>query len=124
MSACGPNCSTPDWSPGFAGAARVAALERLFSFIPYMPKAVGEFDTDQEVQLLLQGKCTAVPEYTGTTPAVDAPSASKVVGKIDFAATPSQTTHGPAIGTFICGIAAGAPNTHGGLRLLRWVRGA
>jgi multiple sugar transport system substrate-binding protein len=109
-----------DWSPGFTGSEGVAALERLFSFIPYMPKAVAEFDTDQEVQLLLQGKCTALTEYTGTTHAVDDPSASKVVGKIDFAATPSQTTHGPAIGTFICGIAAGAPNTQGALQFLEW----
>ena len=26
-----------DWSPGFAGPEGVGALERLFSFLPYMP---------------------------------------------------------------------------------------
>jgi multiple sugar transport system substrate-binding protein len=35
-----------DWSPGFTGPEGVGALERLFSFIPYMPKSVAEFDTD------------------------------------------------------------------------------
>jgi multiple sugar transport system substrate-binding protein len=113
-----------DWAPGFTGPEGVAALERLFSFIPYMPKAVAEFDTDQEVQLLLQGKCTALTEYTGATHSVDDPSASKVVGKIDFAATPSQTQHGPAIGTFICGIASGAPNTAGAVQFLEWFTSA
>jgi multiple sugar transport system substrate-binding protein len=109
-----------DWSPGFTGPEGVGALERLFSFIPYMPKSVAEFDTDQEVQLLLQGKCTALTEYTGTTHAVDDPASSKVVGKIDFAATPKQERSGPAIGTFICGIASGAPNTEGALKFLEW----
>jgi maltose-binding protein MalE len=109
-----------DWSPGFTGSEGVGALERLFSFIPYMPKSVAEFDTDQEVQLLLQGKCTALTEYTGTTHAVDDPASSKVVGKIDFAATPKQERSGPAIGTFICGIASGAPNTEGALKFLEW----
>ncbi|HEX8861557.1 MAG TPA: extracellular solute-binding protein [Actinomycetes bacterium] len=109
-----------DWSPGFTGPEGVGALERLFSFIPYMPKSVAEFDTDQEVQLLLQGKCTALTEYTGTTHAVDDPASSKVAGKIDFAATPKQERSGPAIGTFICGIASGAPNTEGALKFLEW----
>jgi len=108
MSAYGANFVNPDWSPGFAGAAGVAALERLFSFIPYMPKAVAEFDTDQETQALLQGKCTALTEYTGLVHQIDNPSASKVIGKINTAATPKQERSGPAIGTFICGIASGA----------------
>jgi multiple sugar transport system substrate-binding protein len=120
LNAYGGSFVKDDWSPGFTGPEGVGALERLFSFIPSMPKAVAEFDTDQEVQLLLQGRCTALTEYTGTTHAVDDPSASKVVGKIDFAATPKQTTHGPAIGTFICGIASGAPNTAGAVRFLEW----
>jgi len=51
---------------------------------------------------------------------VDDPSSSKVVGKIDMAATPSQETSGPAIGTFICGIASGAKNTPGAVKFLEW----
>ena len=43
-----------------------------------------------------------------------------MVGKIDFAATPSQVKSGPAIGTFICGIASGAPNTAGAVKFLEW----
>ena len=45
---------------------------------------------------------------------------SKVVGKVDFAATPSQEKSGPAIGTFICGIASGAPNPAGAVAFLEW----
>jgi spermidine/putrescine-binding protein len=120
MSAYGANFVNPDWSPGFAGAAGVAALERLFSFIPYMPKAVAEFDTDQETQALLQGKCTALTEYTGLVHQIDNPSASKVIGKINTAATPKQERSGPAIGTFICGIASGAKNPQGAVHYLEW----
>jgi ABC-type glycerol-3-phosphate transport system substrate-binding protein len=98
----------------------VAALERLFSFIPYMPSSVAEFDTDQEVQVMLEGKCTALTEYTGLVHRVDDPSSSKVVGKIDMAATPAQETSGPAIGTFICGVASGAKNTPGAVKFLEW----
>src|SRR2546428_12699188 len=37
-----------------------------------------------------------------------------------MAATPSQEKSGPAIGTFICGIASGAPNPQGGKKFLEW----
>jgi multiple sugar transport system substrate-binding protein len=109
-----------DWSPGFAGPEGVGALERLFSFIPFMPAGVAEFDTDQETQVLLQGKCMALTEYTGLTQRVDDKSSSQVLGKIEMAATPSQVKSGPAIGTFICGIASGAKNTEGAKQFLEW----
>jgi multiple sugar transport system substrate-binding protein len=120
MSAYGANFVNPDWSPGFAGAAGVAALERLFSFIPYMPASVAAFDTAEETQSLLQGKCTALTEYTGLVHQIDNASASKVIGKINTAATPKQERSGPAIGTFICGIASGAKNPQGAVQYLEW----
>jgi multiple sugar transport system substrate-binding protein len=120
LNSYGGKFANDDWSPGFAGPAGVGALERLFSFIPYMPAGVAEFDTDQETQVMLEGKCTALTEYTGLVHRVDDPSSSKVVGKIDMAATPAQVTSGPAIGTFICGIASGAKNTKGAVQFLEW----
>ena len=120
MSSYGANFVNADWSPGFAGPAGVAALERLFSFIPFMPPGVAEFDTSQEVPVLLQGKCTALTEYTGTVHVIDDPKQSKVVGKINTAATPKQERHGPAIGTFICGIASGSKNPQGAIQYLEW----
>jgi multiple sugar transport system substrate-binding protein len=120
LNAYGGNFVNDDWSPGFAGPEGVGALERLLSFIPYMPSGVAEFDTDQEVQALLQGKCMALTEYTGLSHQVDDATASKVVGQINMAATPSQVKSGPAIGTFICGIASGAPNPDGAKQFLDW----
>jgi multiple sugar transport system substrate-binding protein len=120
LNSYGGNFANDDWSPGFAGPPGVAALERLFSFIPYMPSGTPEFDTDQETQVMLEGKCTALTEYTGLVHRVDDPTSSKVVGKIDMAATPSQEKSGPAIGTFICGIASGAKNTQGAVQFLEW----
>jgi multiple sugar transport system substrate-binding protein len=120
LNAYGGNFANDDWSPGFNGPEGVAALERLFSFIPYMPSSIADYDTTEETALLLQGHCTALTEYTGTAHAVDDPQQSKVVNKIDFAATPKQEISGPAIGTFICGIASGAPNVDGAIKFLEW----
>jgi multiple sugar transport system substrate-binding protein len=120
LNSYGGNFVNDDWSPGFAGAEGVGALERLMSFIPYMPSGVAEFDTDQETQVLLQGKCTALTEYTGLVHQVDNASASHVVKKIDMAATPSQEKSGPAIGTFICGIASGTKNPDAAVKFLEW----
>src|SRR5713226_7163729 len=66
LNSYGGNFVNDDWSPGFAGPEGVAALERLLTFLPYMAASTPEFDTDQETALMLQGKCMALTEYTGT----------------------------------------------------------
>jgi len=120
LNSYGGNFVNDDWSPGFAGPEGVGALSRLFSFIPYMPDGVAAFDTDQEVQVLLEGKCTALTEYTGLVQRVDDPASSKVVGKIDMATTPKQEKHAPPIGTFIASVSAGAKNPEGAVQFLEW----
>jgi ABC-type glycerol-3-phosphate transport system substrate-binding protein len=120
LNSYGGNFANEDWTPGFAGPEGIGALSRLFSFIPYMPDGVAAFDTDQEVQVMLEGKCTALTEYTGFAHQVDDPASSKVVGKINMAATPKQEKHGPPIGTFICGIASGSKNPQGAVQFLEW----
>jgi multiple sugar transport system substrate-binding protein len=120
LNSYGGSFAKDDWSPGFTGPEGVGALERLMSFIPYMPSGVAEFDTDQETQVMLEGKCTALTEYTGLLHRVDDHTSSKVVGKIDMTATPAQEKSAPAIGTFICGIASGAKNTEGAVKFLEW----
>ena len=124
LNAYGGNFVNDDWSPGFAGPQGVGALERLLSFIQYMPSGVAEFDTDQEIASLLQGNCLALTEYTGLSHLVDDVKQSKVAGKINMAATPSQEKSGPAIGTFICGIASGAKNPQGAKKYLEWFTSA
>ena len=120
MNSYGATFVNDDWSPGFAGPEGVAALERLFSFIPYMPEGIVEFDTSEETQVMLEGKCMALTEYTGLTQRIDDPESSQVVGKINTAATPAQEKAGPAIGTFICGIPPAAPNVEGAVQFLEW----
>jgi hypothetical protein len=75
-----------------------------------MPSGVASFDTAEETQVMLEGKCTALTEYTGLVNRVDDPSSSKVVQKINMTATPMKEKHGPAFGTLICGIASGSMN--------------
>ena len=110
-----------DWSAGVNSPEAVAALARELSWTQYMPSSVASFDTDQMTGLLLQGKCIAITDYTGTAvTAIDNPSSSKVVGKINLATTPKQVVNGPAIGTFICGISAGAQNPDAAKQFLEW----
>jgi multiple sugar transport system substrate-binding protein len=121
LNSYGGNFCNDDWSPGFAGPEGVGALERLMSFLPYMSPSTPEFDTDQETALMLQGKCMALTEYTGTAVTeIDNPADSKVVGMIDITNTPSQVKPGPAIGTFICGISSGTSNSEGAVKFLEW----
>ena len=120
LNSYGGNFANDDWTPGFAGPEGVAALSRLFSFIPYMPDGVAAYDTDQEVQLMLEGKCTALTEYTGLVQRVDDPASSKVVGQIDMLTTPKQEKHAPPIGTFIASVASGAKNPEGAVQFLEW----
>jgi multiple sugar transport system substrate-binding protein len=120
LNSYGANFVNEDWTPGFAGKAGVAALSRLFSFVPYFPEGAAAFDTAEETQVMLEGKCTALTEYTGFVNRVDDPASSKVVGKINMATTPKQEKHGPAIGTFIASIASGAKNTEGAVQFLQW----
>lgn len=110
-----------DWSAGVNSPEAIAALARELSWTQYMPSAIASFDTDQMTGLLLQGKAMAITDYTGTAvTAIDNPSSSKVVGKINLATTPKQVASGPAIGTFICGISAGAKNPQGAVQFLNW----
>jgi len=120
LNSYGANFVNEDWTPGFAGKAGVAALSRLFSFIPYFPEGAAAFDTAEETQVMLEGKCTALTEYTGLVNRVDDPASSKVVGKINMATTPKQEKHGPAIGTFIASVASGAKNPEGAVQFLEW----
>jgi multiple sugar transport system substrate-binding protein len=120
LNSYGANFVNDDWTPGFAGKPGVAALSRLFSFIPYFPEGAAAFDTAEETQVMLEGKCTALTEYTGLVNRVDDPASSKVVGKINMATTPKQEKHGPAIGTFIASVASGAKNTEGAVQFLQW----
>jgi multiple sugar transport system substrate-binding protein len=120
LNSYGGNFVNDDWSPGFAGPEGVGALSRLFSFIPYMPSGVAAFDTAEETQVMLEGKCTALTEYTGLAQNVDDPSSSKVVGKINMATTPKQEKHGPPIGTFIASVSSGSKNPEGAVQFLEW----
>lgn len=121
LNSYGANFVNEDWTPGLASPEGIASLTRLLGWMPYLSQATPEFDTDQETGLMLQGKAMALTEYTGTAVAImDDPTKSKVVGEIDIAAPLKQTKSGGAIGTFICGIAAGAKNTPAAVQFLEW----
>lgn len=110
-----------DWTPGLDAPEAIAALARELSWLPYMSPSTPAFDSSDMTNLLMQGKALAITDYTGTAVyGIDDPKASKVVGKIGVATTPKQVKNGPAIGTFICGVAAGSKNPEGAVQFLDW----
>lgn len=121
LNSYGANFVNDDWTSGVNSQAAIAAFTRELSWTPYMSTSTPAFDTSDMTGLLLQGKALAITDYTGTAvTAIDDPTQSKVVGKINTTNTPKQVKNGPAIGTFIAGIASGAPNTQGALQFLEW----
>jgi multiple sugar transport system substrate-binding protein len=121
LNSYGGNFVNDDWTSGLNSTEAIAAFTRELSWTPYMSTSTPAFDVSDMTGLLLQGKCLAITDYTGTAvTAIDDPTQSKVVGKIGTTNTLKQVKNGPAIGTFIAGIASGAPNVDGALKFLDW----
>ncbi len=121
LNAYGGQFIKDDWTSGLDAPEAIAALARELSWLPYMSTSTPAFDASDMTGLLMQGKCLALTDYTGTAVyGIDDPNSSKVVGKIGVATTPKQVKNGPAIGTFICGIASGSTNPEGALKFLDW----
>ncbi len=121
LNAYGGKFVKDDWTSGLDAPEAIAALARELSWTPYMPSTTPSYDSGDMQGLLLQGKVMAITDYTGlAVTAIDDPSQSKVVGKINESSTPKQVQPGPAIGTFICGISSGTKNHDAAVQFLEW----
>jgi multiple sugar transport system substrate-binding protein len=121
LNSYGANFVNDDWSSGLDSPEAIAALERELSWLPYMPSSTPSFDVTEMTALLMQGKCLAITDYTGTAvTGIDDPNSSTLVGKIGTTTTLKQVKNGPAIGTFICGISSGSKNTEAAVQFLDW----
>jgi multiple sugar transport system substrate-binding protein len=121
LNAYGGQFIKDDWTSGLDAPEAVAALTRELSWLPYMPSSTPAFDVSDMTNLLMQGKVLAITDYTGTAVyGIDDPKSSTIVGKIGVTTTPKQAKNGPAIGTFICGVAAGSKNPEGATQFLDW----
>jgi multiple sugar transport system substrate-binding protein len=121
LNAYGGQFIKDDWTSGLDAPESIAALTRELSWLPYMSPSTPAFDASDMTNLLMQGKALAITDYTGTAVyGIDDPKASKIVGKIGVTTTPKQVKNGPAIGTFICGVASGSKNPEGAVQFLDW----
>lgn len=84
------------------------------------PPGVVEFDSDQEGASILGGDAGAIIQYSGNAVKSDDPTASKVVGKLDFGVIPKKEKAIGQLGIFIAGIPKSAPNKANAIAFLKW----
>ena len=80
--------------PAFQGALGVAAVEIMRSVLPYMSPNALAMSTDDVMNQLQQGKSAMGVLWASRASRMDDPVASKVVGKMAFAAAPSAIAGG------------------------------
>lgn len=80
--------------PAFNDDAGVKALELMKSMTPYMTPNYLASNTDDVTNLFQQGKSAMGVLWGSRASAMDNPSVSKVVGKIEFAAAPAVVAGG------------------------------
>ena len=85
---------------------------------------VVEFDSDQEGAAILGGDAGCIIQYTGNAIKSDDPSASKVVGKLDFGVVPKKVKAISQMGIFISGVPKSAPNKQNAIDFLKWYTSA
>jgi multiple sugar transport system substrate-binding protein len=109
------------WIPTFNSTQGKAAADFFVGTLKSIaPAGVAEFDSDQEGAAILGGDAAAIIQYTGNAIRSDDPSASKEVGKLDFAVVPKQQTALAQIGIFIHGVSASAPNKDNAIAFMKW----
>ena len=110
-----------EWNPTFNSAEGKAAADFFVGTLKSIaPRGVAEFDSDQEGAAILGGDAAAIIQYTGNAIKSDDPSASKEIGKLDFAVVPKQQTALAQIGIFIHGVSASAPNKDNAIAFMKW----
>jgi multiple sugar transport system substrate-binding protein len=109
------------WNPTFNSPQGKAAADFFVGTLKSIaPPGVAEFDSDQEGAAILGGQAGAIIQYSGNAIKSDDPSASKEVGKLDFAVVPKQKTALAQIGIFIHGVSASAPNKDNAVAFMKW----
>jgi multiple sugar transport system substrate-binding protein len=80
--------------PAFHGALGVAAVDAMRSVLPFMSPNALAMSTDDVMNQLQQGKAAMGVLWASRASRMDDPAASKVVGKMAFAAAPSAQVGG------------------------------
>ncbi len=82
--------------PAFQGEAGVQAIETMRSVLPYMTPNALASNADDVMNQLQQGKAAMGVLWASRASRMDDPVASKVVGKMHFAAAPAARLGGPS----------------------------
>jgi multiple sugar transport system substrate-binding protein len=109
------------WKVTFNSDAGKASADFLVGTMKQnAPPGVVEFDSDQEGASILGGDAGAIIQYSGNAVKSDDPTASKVVGKLDFGVIPKKEKAIGQLGIFIAGIPKSAPNKANAIAFLKW----
>ncbi|SES12656.1 multiple sugar transport system substrate-binding protein [Gracilibacillus ureilyticus] len=108
--------------PQVNSEAGIKAMETYLKLKGLSPKGVESFNTDQIATSLTQGQVAMVIAWPSWVSQVDNEESSKVVGKVDLSAVPSQVSDSSAmIGNWMLGIPKSSQNVEPAVEFMKWI---
>ena len=123
--AFGAEMFAPNGAPAVASEEGIAALRFMLELGKYSPPGYAGFNADEVSAHLLQSTAAMSINWPAWIAAMDDPAKSKVVGKIEFAAMPSEKRKGVAeLGSWLLALPAASKNKDRAFEFLYWATGA
>ena len=111
--------------PDVASEQGIAALRFMVELGKFSPPGYAGFNADEVSAHLLQSTAAMSINWPAWIAAMDDPSKSKVVGKIEFAPLPSEKRKGVAeLGAWLLGVPAASKNKDRAFEFINWAAGA
>ncbi|MFB6290901.1 MAG: ABC transporter substrate-binding protein [Candidatus Bipolaricaulia bacterium] len=105
--------------PQLNSKAGLQALKDYLKLRDYGPEGVSNFDSDQIITALAQGKTAMAIAWPGWVGVLNNPQQSEVVGKVKFSAVPGESS--AMLGNWLLGIPKNAKNKKQAFHFLRWI---
>lgn len=123
--AFGGDIFDPQGKPILTRSEAVDALRFMLELGKYSPPGYAGFNADEVSAHLLQGTAAMSINWPSWIAAMDDPSKSKVVGKIEFAPMPSARLPGVAeLGAWLLAVPSDSPHRDAAFDFIYWATGA
>ena len=120
--AFGGEMFSPEGTPAMASPEGIEALRFMLELGKYSPPGYGGFNADEVSAHLLQSTAAMSINWPAWIRAMDDPSKSRVVGKIDFIPMPGERVPGVGeLGTWLLAVPSASKRTAEAFEFVYWV---